>query len=337
MTAERPATAPAPPADAFAGIAGQDSAIALLRRAIATDHVAHAYAFVGPRGSERKRTALAFAEALLDPTGGRVAERVRRGAHPDLHVIEPTPPENNPKGPLALRVENIRELEHQAALRPAEAAIKVFVVDEADRMTLATPQAFLKTLEEPPPRTVIVLILSQLRILPATVLSRCQVVRFAPAQAPGTVALLPDGRAEGRQAALACLAEAERVGPSAILRAAEGRSAALDRLAEAERVGPSAILRTAEGLGRDREAAEALVETCWLWYRDLLCARAGAPAGLAVFGDRAAAAAERAERLSLDQIVESLGACRDAWLAIQGNVSPRLTVEVLLGRLAVAA
>ncbi len=311
MAAERPSTAAAP-ADAFAGIDGQDSAIALLRRAIATGHVAHAYAFVGPRGSERKRTALAFAEALLDPTGGRGAERVRRGVHPDLHVVEPTPPENNPKGPLALRVENIRELERQAALRPAEAPVKVFVVDEADRMTLATPQAFLKTLEEPPPRTVIVLILSQLRILPATVLSRCQVVRFAPAPAPGTVALLPDGRAEGRDAALACLAEAERVGPSAILRAAEG-------------------------LGRDREAAEALVETCWLWYRDLLCAHAGASPALAVFGERADAAMARAERLSLDQIMDALGACREAWLAIQGNVSPRLTVEVLLGRLALAA
>ena len=311
MADERPSTAAAP-ADAFAGIAGQDGAVAHLRRAIATGHVAHAYAFVGPRGSGRKRTALAFAEALLDPAGGRGAELARRGAHPDLHVIEPTPPENNPKGPLALRVENIRELERLAFLRPAQAPVKVFVVDEADRMTLATPQAFLKTLEEPPARTVIVLILSQLRVLPATVLSRCQVVRFAPAQAPGTVALLPDGRAEGRQAALACLAEAERVGPSAILRAAEG-------------------------LGRDREAAEALVETCWLWYRDLLCARAGAPAELAVFGDRAAAAAERAERLSVDQIIDALGACRDAWLAIQGNVSPRLTVEVLLGRLAVAA
>jgi DNA polymerase-3 subunit delta' len=311
MAAERPLPAVAP-ADALAGIAGQDAAVALLRRAIATGHVAHAYAFVGPRGSGRKGTALAFAEALLAPVGGRGAELVRRGAHPDLHVIAPTPPENNPKGPLALRVENIRELERLASLRPAEAPTKVFVVDEADRMTLATPQAFLKTLEEPPPRTVIVLILSQLRILPATVLSRCQVVRFAPAQAPGTVALLPDGRGEGRDAALACLAEAERVGPSAILRAAEG-------------------------LGRDREAAEGLVETCWLWYRDLLCARAGAPAALAVFGDRAAAAAERAERLSLEQIVDGLGACRDAWLAIQGNVSPRLTVEVLLGRLAVAA
>lgn len=310
--ADSAVTRPAVEADAFAGISGQEGAVALLRRALATDHVAHAYAFVGPRGSGRKQTALAFAAALLDPSGGRGAERVRRGAHPDLHLIQPTPPDNNPKGPLALRVENIRELERLAGLRPAEAEVKVFIVDEADRMTLVTPQAFLKTLEEPPPRTVIVLILSQLRALPATVLSRCQVVRFAPMQPAGTVALLPDGRGEAREAALACLSEAESHGPAAILRAAEG-------------------------LGRDREGAEALVETCWLWYRDLLCARAGAPGSLSVFGERQAAVAERAQRLSVEQIVDRIGACREAWHAIQGNVSPRLTVEVLLGRLALAA
>jgi len=301
-----------PGTDAFAEISGQDAAVALLRRAVATDHVAHAYAFVGPRGSGRRQTALAFATALLDPSGGRGAEQVRRGAHPDLHLIQPTPPENNPKGPLALRVENLRELERLASLRPAIADVKVFVVDEADRMTAATPQAFLKTLEEPPPRTVIVLILSQLRVLPPTVLSRCQVVRFAPVQPPGTVALLPDGRGEARAAALACLADAEGQGPAAILRAAEG-------------------------VGRDREGAEALVETCWLWYRDLLCARAGAPAALAVFAERGNAAAERAARLSVEEIMDRIVACREAWHAIQGNVSPRLTVEVLLGRLALAA
>ena len=298
--------------DAFAAIAGQDAAVARLRRALATDHVAHAYAFVGPRGSGRKQTALAFAAALLDPSGGRGADQVRRGAHPDFHLVQPAPPENNPKGPLALRVENIRELERLAGLRPAQADVKVFVVDEADRMTAATPQAFLKTLEEPPPRTVIVLILAQLRSLPATVLSRCQVVRFAPVQPAGTVALLPDGRGEARAAALGCLTDAETKGPGAILRAAEG-------------------------LGRDREAAEGLVETCWLWYRDLLCARTGAPGELSVFAERQAALAERAERLSVEQIVDRIVACREAWHAIQGNVSPRLTVEVLLGRLALGA
>ena len=119
-------------------------------------------------------------------------------------------------------MDGVRELERLAALRPAEAPVKVFIVDEAERMTLATPQAFLKTLEEPPARTVIVLILAQPRALPATVLSRCQIVRFLPAPAEGTLALLPDGRGEARARALELLAKAEAGGGDAVLAARRG-------------------------------------------------------------------------------------------------------------------
>src|SRR5713101_7369604 len=220
--------------DVFAAILGQDEAVALLRRALAADRVAHAYAFVGPAGVGRKLTALAFAKALVAPGGGVLAARIERGVHPDVRLIQPTPPEGNPKGPLALRIESIRALERQASFRPVEAACKVFIVDEADRMTAATPQAFLKTLEEPPDHTVIILILSQLRGLPATVLSRCQIVRFGPRSPDGVLALLPDGRDDARRRALGVLAEVEAGGAEA-------------------------ILRTGETVGRERQMAETLV------------------------------------------------------------------------------
>jgi DNA polymerase-3 subunit delta' len=300
--------------DLFAAVRHQPQAVELLCHALGSGHVAHAYAFVGPTGSGRKAAAQAFAAALVSGAGGaaaRVAGRVARGVHPDVHLIQPTPPESNPKGALALRVDNIRELGRLAALRPVEAAVKVFIVDEAETMTLATPQAFLKTLEEPPAHTVIILILSQLRALPATVLSRCQIVRFLPATPEGTVALLPDGRGEARQRAL-------------------------ELLARVEAEGGAAILAGGETLGRDREAAEAVVETCWLWYRDLLAAHAH-PEPPLVFAERAETVRTRAAALSLDTIVGGLRACREAWQAIAGNVSPRLTVEVLLSRLVAKA
>ena len=295
-----------PPEDAFSTITGQGEAVALLRRALATDRVAHAYAFVGPPGSGRKSVAVAFAKALVAPAGGPGAGRIERGAHPDVRMFQPTPPENNPKGPLALRIESVRALERLAALRPVEASWKVFIVDEADRMTVATPQAFLKTLEEPPDRTVIILILAQLRSLPATLLSRCQIVRFRPMIAEGTVALLPDGRDEARRRALE------------VLGSTEGGSASM-------------ILEAGNDVGRDRQAAELLVESCWLRYRDLLCAHAGAPLEGRVFKD----IDERSARTrSLPELLAGLTACREAWHALTGNVSPRLTVEVLLNRLA---
>lgn len=292
---------------ALEAIRDQSEAVEVLGRALETGRVAHAWAFIGPEGVGRRTTALAFAKALVAPSGGAAASRADRGLHPDIHLVGPTAPASNPKGTLAIRVDNIRELERLASLKPAEAPWKVFIVDGAETMTGAAPQAFLKTLEEPPARTVIILILSQARALPATVLSRCQIVRFRPRAADGVVALLPPG-----------------AGPE--------RERALGWLAQAQARGPEAVLQVGEAIGRDREAAEVTVETCWLWYRDLLCAHGGGDAGLAVFAGRATAG-----RRSLDEIVTGLAACREAWQAIQGNVSPRLTVEVLLSRLTKAA
>ena len=133
----------------LADIIDQPRAVEQLSRALAGDRVAHAYAFVGPTGSGRFTTALAFASELLHADATR--------PHPDLHVVRPTPPESNPKGARAIRIGAIRELERRASLRPALAARRVLIVDEADRMTGDAPQAFLKFLEEPPPATVVIL------------------------------------------------------------------------------------------------------------------------------------------------------------------------------------
>ena len=171
-------------------IEGQPRAVSLLRRALESGRVAHAYAFVGPAGSGRTTTALAFAQALLCETPLRATgiacgqcrgcRLAAAGKHADLHVIVPTPPESNPKGGRAIRIGAVRELEREAALRPVMARHKVFVLDDADRMTGESPQAILKTLEEPPAHTVLMLILARTRAVPATVISRCQLVRFAP-------------------------------------------------------------------------------------------------------------------------------------------------------------
>jgi len=274
-------------------ILDQPRAVDLLRRALAGDRVAHAYAFVGPAGAGRMTTALAFAEELLGSPSRR---------HPDLHVIVPTPPESNSRGARAIRIGAIRELERQAALRPAMAPRKVFVLDEAERMTGETPQAFLKTLEEPPAATVIILILPRARAVPATLLSRCQVVRFGPRADAGA----PTERAQ-----------------------------ALELLAEVRTQGVAELFRRTERL--EREKAEGLVDAYWLFCRDLLLAKSGAPSGLLADGDRAAELAREAEDWSLDQILSAVDVCRQAREALLRNVAPRLTLEIVLSRLALRA
>src|SRR5213596_525589 len=273
-------------------ILDQPRAVDLLRRALASDRVAHAYAFIGPVSAGRMTTALAFAEALL----GSAAR-----PHPDLHVIVPTPPESNPRGARAIRIGAIRELERRASLRPALASRRVLILDEADRMTGDAPQAFLKFLEEPPPATVVILVLTGVRAVPATVISRCQIVRFRPRQAG--------------------VADAELTAEAA------------QWIEDARAQGTAALFKRSERV--DREHAEALIDGCWLLCRDLVLARAGAPAAVLTDPARADALAAEAARWSDDTaLYRAIEACREARLALINNVTPRLTVDTLLARVA---
>jgi DNA polymerase III gamma/tau subunit len=291
---------------AFEALADRPPAIELLRRTLAGGRVAHAYAFVGPPESRAITAALSFAQALLCPAGGcgtcRACSLAAASRHPDLHVIMPTPPETNPRGPRAIRIGAIRALERQAALAPVTAVRKVFVLDEAERMTGEAPQAFLKTLEEPPARTVIVLVLPRTRAVPATVLSRCQLVRF-PTPAPP-----PQEQAE-----------------------------VVEALAEVRAKGMEALFRRAQGFDRDRERAERFVDACWLHCRDLLLARCGAPGRLLTDPAAAEVLTREAAGWSVEAVFRAIAICREARQALAVNVTPRLTLEVVLTRLALQA
>ncbi|HET7342861.1 MAG TPA: hypothetical protein VFL90_15460, partial [Methylomirabilota bacterium] len=220
------------------------------------------------------------------------------GQHPDVHVLAPTPPEKNPKGTPLIRIDAIRALEREASLRPVLGGRRVLIIDDADRMTDDAPQAFLKFLEEPPAGVVVILVLPGVRALPATIVSRCQLVRFG-------------ARDAGRAASLV------------------GEALALLEVARAE--GAPALFRRTERV--DRERAEALVDGAWLLCRDLLLARAGAPAALLSDPARAGALAEEAGRWTDGALVGMIEACRQAREMLINNVTPRLTVETVVHRL----
>lgn len=318
---------------AFEAVRAQSAAVELLSRAIESGRVAHAYAFVGPSGVGRKLTALAFAQALLCPSRGcgecRSCVRVSAGTHPDYHLIVPDGQN--------VKIEQVRELERLAHLTPHEGTRKVFIVDEAERMTLPAANALLKTLEEPPTRTVLVLILSQVRAVPATILSRCQLVRFSPLSLPEAVTVLMEHGIEETQARLLARVCQGRVGwalaqdPRTF---SERRDLVLSVLDEVAAKGAESLFNRAEALGRDRAQVESAIETYWLWYRDLLCVKAGGDSRLVIHADRQAELAQSAAAISWEEILQGLRYCREAWQALRGNVSPRLTLEVTLARLA---
>lgn len=156
-------------------IHGQDKAVAFLAETLARGEVPHALMFTGPRGVGKYSTALLFAAALFCPAGHPdgcpSCHKVARGVHPDLHLVEA---EGN-----QILIGQIQELERDLNIKPKESTRKVVIVDDAGAMNQNAANAFLKTLEEPPPETCMILVVESREALLPTVASRCHEVRFS--------------------------------------------------------------------------------------------------------------------------------------------------------------
>ncbi|HKX75732.1 MAG TPA: DNA polymerase III subunit [Acidimicrobiia bacterium] len=161
--------------DAFEGLIGHRRVIELLRRDLATP--AHAYLFTGPLGVGKSTVARGFAMLLLCPEGGehetpcRSCRRVLSGNHPDLVELEP-------EGRTSLGVDQARGVVSQASLVPVEAERRVFVFAQAGLMTEQAANVLLKTLEEPGPSLVFILVAESEDDFPPTVASRCRQIHM---------------------------------------------------------------------------------------------------------------------------------------------------------------
>jgi|1186.fasta_scaffold02650_1 DNA polymerase-3 subunit delta' len=184
----------------WAQVVGQDRAVAQLQRA--AERPVHAYLLVGPRGSGIEEAARCFAAAVVAPDGDdRSWDLVLRGVHPD--VVEVDPPATQ------IRVEDAQTIVDEVSRSPIEGERKVILLFDAERLRLneAAANKLLKTLEEPPPRAMIVLVTSGADQLLPTIRSRCQRVDFAFLSADNVAtALRADGVAPERAQLLARLA-----------------------------------------------------------------------------------------------------------------------------------
>ncbi|MFM7270910.1 MAG: hypothetical protein ACKO2C_04670 [Actinomycetes bacterium] len=232
-------------------IIGQDRALDALRRAAARP--AHAYLLVGPRGSGVEDGARALAAVLIDTDGD---ERVARGRHPD--VIEFRPSANEYSVERDVRAAVLPEL-HAA---PIEGPRKCVLLLEAERLNDPSANALLKSIEEPPPRTVVILVADAADALPATIRSRCQRIDFG---ALADEVVLDVLRNEGVPAEVAAVVAAAAGGRLDRARAFAGGLAALRTAfadVPARITGHGAtVVALAAGLGATLDDAVAALET----------------------------------------------------------------------------
>ena len=174
----------------FDTVVGQSSLTTTLKNAIASDKLAHAYLFCGPRGVGKTTCARIFAKTIncLNPRQDREScgecescKAFEEGRSMNIHELDAA--SNN-------SVEDIRELIKQVQIPPQIGKYKVFIIDEVHMLSSQAFNAFLKTLEEPPHYVIFILATTEKHKILPTILSRCQVYDFARMSIENTVSHL---------------------------------------------------------------------------------------------------------------------------------------------------
>ena len=332
----------------LAAVHGQDRAVDALRRAVAGGTLAHAYLFTGPSGVGKELAALGLAQALLctEAPGegcGRCSacRRVERFGHPD--VLWLMAESEQVRRRLAgrsdfdrlpsrdIRVEQVRALQERLALRGLESPRKLVLVLPAEAMNPQAQNAFLKTLEEPPPDTTLLLVAGAAERLLPTIRSRCVRIPFGPLPRQLVVARVQEERGLDGAAAEAVATLADGSLERALSLDAGELEVQRETIRAFEAVTASDLrtaLRFAERAGGSREEAERALQALTVWVRDVAVVRAG---GDGLFhpelGELARAAAAKLDdvlvHLRFRLLDEALVAIR------QRNASPRLQLERL--------
>jgi DNA polymerase-3 subunit delta' len=345
------------------GIVGHERAVDLLRRAVRSRRIGHAYLISGPQGVGKRTLALRLAQALNCERFGPGADRPASGMpglrsgldgavapipeppcgdcrrcrliagemHPEVRIVGVQAPHR------VIRVADVESIQADAALRAADVFRKVYVLEQAELLHPDAANRLLKTIEEPPSSVIMILTTVDPEATMETIVSRCQHLRLRPLRRElltehlvGTTDQPPE-RAE----LLAALAEG-CVGRARSLagddRAMERRSRILDELAtllDGDRVARLQYARTlGDRWSKDQDGVREVLSIWLRWWRDILLVQSGLD-GRVVNLDRCADLGRLARAVSTTATGAAVESVRDTLQMLDQNVNARLALDVV--------
>jgi DNA polymerase III subunit delta' len=339
----------------FAGFPEQQQVVRLLQRSLQRGRLAHAYLFTGGNLPELEAVAQTLAKTLncQQPRRGESGNaldscdqcpscgKINRALHPDVHWVRP---ESKLR---IITIDQMRDLMTEVHLKPTEAQFKVAVIVGADRLNAAAANAFLKTLEEPPARSILILLSTEPQRILETMLSRCLRLNFAGETGPrfdeaqtrwlttfSEAASAEQNSLLGRYRLLGTL-----VSRLAQIKAdIESNLAARSPLERYDEVDPRLREKWEEELSAAIEAeyrrqrAELVAGLQW-WLRDVWLQTLAAPGDLLRFSELKGAAESVAKRISPKDALENLQVLEQTQRLLYTNVQEALALEVGLLKL----
>jgi len=318
-------------------ITGHATQLATLTQALEQDRLHHAYVFIGPEGIGKRTLALCLAKAIHCAESahdfcGACAScvKIENRNHPDVRLIEPL------AGKKDISIEQVRALEKELNYRAFSGQKKIAIIDPAASMNFSAQNALLKTLEEPPAGSMLILIATSAGGLLPTLLSRCLRLTFTPlTEADVTRHLVERKRMSAERAKLLAsisLGSLGRALSPEMDEVGQKRAAWVDALAAARVSGGWASF--AEELAKDR--AETLQFLDWLaeWYRDVLVYQATQGSGEVSNRDLLEKLQGQAADLSVGKALRLRSRALAASARIRRNVNRRLALENLLAKIA---
>ena len=303
----------------FSKIIGQERAVRFLKQVIAGEKIPHAYLFVGIPGIGKTTTALALTRVIncREPANeegcGRCpsCRQIMSGNFPDLERLDP---DGN-----TIKIEQIRQLSRTFGFKPVSGKYRVSIIQRANRMTEEAANAFLKTLEEPPERNILILNVTEPLDLLQTIVSRCQKVPFRPI--PGHLVadwLKENERLDDDQALLLAKISEGSLGRAIEMSRGdflELRQDYLFKLINLPELSSDRILEMVlEYAGKEKkkeldpsgtEGILGLLSVWKTWYRDLLLVNSGGPEKLLLNIDFSHKLKKTAKNSNMNNLIES--------------------------------
>lgn len=331
-------------------IRGHRLQLELLQRLIAAGRHGHAYLFEGPDGVGKLTVARAFVGRLAcwgaeagqaDPCGAcRSCAALQRDDHPDLKVLL--------RDGATIKIDQVREAVQRLRYDPVVGRVKAVIIDGADQLREEAANALLKTLEEPPPATVFVLVTARPQVLLDTIRSRCQVLRFSDLPAADIAALLIAGGADDAMAyTAAALAQGSLTQAQQLCD--PGRLAVADLVAEfAVRLGADApasaapftdrllaqlaVLSGEDKVKRDlgREELVLALDALRSVLRDVLMVQCGQDVQRLPYARHAAALRQMADRVDAERLAKGIELCQRLEGRLVLNPNTKLAWTALL-------